>query len=154
MRKIVLIMTAVLISLSLFSCGLKTYYLELLYPVDDVKEIKIVELTARYVGLEEGYTLLKEIDIEYAADVFKDIQSVEYKLLGPSPGTANGTVIMIVYESGEYEIISRSGPQQYKYSQEDGCIRQHHSYYHCRNNEVFDQMIDKWLNHTENVGDS
>lgn len=149
----ILLAALMLLLLSLFGCKANTHHLELLYSADDVVEIKIIELRNGWVETNEDYTLLKEIDIQYADEICSDIQSIEYKRLGPSPATPTGRVIMIIFESGEYQIISQSGPQKYKYSEDDEDIRLHHSYYYCRSEEQFNQMIDKWLGTVEERGE-
>ena len=151
MKKAVLLLTAVLLLLSLSGCQSKTHYRELLHPVDEAKEIKIIELLNEHVYSDDDYTLLKVVDATDFASVFEDIQAIEYKLpvFTTSPATPYGTSIMIVYESGEYEIISCRGPQQYKYSEEYEEIMMYHSYYYCKNEEQYNQMIDKWLDGAE-----
>ena len=56
MKKAVLLLTAVLLLLSLFGCQAKTFYRELLHPVDEVKEIKIIELLGDHVYSDDDYT--------------------------------------------------------------------------------------------------
>jgi hypothetical protein len=150
MKKFVCILTAMLL-LSLSGCGITTYYWEFQYSVDNVKEIKIIELLNEQIYSEEDYTLLHIIDTADFASVYGDIQNIDYKqpFFTTSPATPYGQSILIVYESGEYEIISRRGPTQYKYSEEYGRIMEYHSYYYCQNEEQYNQMIDKWLDGAE-----
>ena len=150
MKKFFCILTAMLL-LSLSGCGITTYYWEFQYSVDNVKEIKIIELLNEQIYTEEDYTLLKNIDATDFAAVYDDIQSIDYKTpaFTLSPLTPYGTSILIVYESGEYEIISRTGPQQYKYSEEYGRNLKYHSYFYCQNEELYDQIIDNWLDGAE-----
>ena len=155
MKKAVLLLTVVLLMLSLFGCQAKTFYRELLHPVDEVKEIKIIELLGDHVYSDDDYTLLKVVDVTDFAAVFEDIQTIEYELPAfPSgPATPYGTSILIVYENGEYEVISCTGPQQYKYSEEYEKLLNHHSYYYCKNEEQYNQMIDKWLEAAETAAE-
>ena len=149
MKNFIWIMAIVLLLFSMFGCGSKSHYWEPLYPVDHVKEIRIIDvnLIGDSVDAEEDYTLIKDMDSTDFASIFDDIQTIEYKQLGPSPATPYGTSIMILYESGEYEIVSRAGPQQYKYLEEQNKFMWSHSYCYCRDMEQFDEMIEKWLNH-------
>lgn len=148
MRKKVIVIAIILLLFSMFGCKTGTHHLNLLYYVDDIKEIKIIELLNEQIYSEEDYTLLHIIDTADFASVYGDIQNIDYKqhFFTTSPATPYGQSILIVYESGEYEIISRRGPTQYKYSEEYGRIMEYHSYYYCQNEEQYNQMIDKWLN--------
>ena len=134
---------------SLLGCTNTAYTLELLHSTDYVKEIKIVEMKKEFILTSEDYSLLKEIATDDFANILNDIQGIDYKVLAPSPGTPSGTVILIVYENNEYEIISKSGPKQYKYSEKEDRIMEYHSYYRCCNDALFDQMIEKWLSYGE-----
>lgn len=153
MKKIIFVVAIILILFSMFGCKANTYRLKLMYSAGDIIEIKIIELLDEQVYSEEDYTLLKNIDATDFADVYDDIQSIDYKTpaFTLSPLTPYGTSILIVYESGEYEIISRTGPQQYKYSEEYGCNLKYHSYFYCQNEELYDQIIDKWINADEDT---
>ena len=130
---------------SLLGCTNTAYTLELLHSTDYVKEIKIVEMKKEFILTSEDYSLLKEIAADDFTNIINDIQSIDYKILIPSPGAPSGTVILIVYENDEYEIISKSGPKQYKYSEKEGRVMEYLSFYHCCDNVLFDQMIEKWL---------
>ena len=108
MKNFIWIMAIVLLLFSMFGCGSKSHYWEPLYPVDHVKEIRIIDvnLIGDSVDAEEDYTLIKDMDPTDFDSIFDDIQTIDYKQLGPSPATPYGTSIMILYESGEYEIVA------------------------------------------------
>ena len=144
MRKFTMILSFMLLSFFLISCTTNTHHLKLLYSDDHVKEIKIVEMKKDSIVNEEDYTLIKDINTNDFVDLLNDIQTIEYKTLPPSPAVPSETVILIVYDSGEYEIISKSGPKQYKYSEKHGRIMEYHSYDHCSDSAQFDQIIKKW----------
>lgn len=152
MKKFFCILTAMLL-LSLSGCGITTYYWEFQYSVDNVKEIKIVDIqkVGGAVDNEEDYTILKIVDEADYADIMDDIQTIGYyyPFVGSNPINANGPSIIIVFESGEYDVISATGPQHYKYSDEYGRIVQQLSYDRCRDKEQYNQMIDKWLDGAE-----
>ena len=145
MKNLSFVLILLLFVSSLLGCTNTAYTLELLHSTDYVKEIKIVEMKKEFILTSEDYSLLKEIAADDFTNIINDIQSIDYKVLAPSPGVPSGTVILIVYENDEYEIISKSGPKQYKYSEKEGRVMEYHSYYRCCDNELFDQMIEKWL---------
>ena len=151
MRKFTMILPFMLLSFFLISCTTNTHHLKLLYSDDHVKEIKIVEMKKDSIVTEEDYTLIKDINTNDFVDILNDIQTIEYKTLPPSPAVPSGTVILIVYDSGEYEIVSKSGPKQYKYSEKHGCIMEYHSYDHCSDDAQFDQTIEKWSGDTRST---
>lgn len=144
MRKFAILISVMLLSFCFVSCTTNTHHLKLLYSDDHVKKIKIVEMKKDSIVTEEDYTLIKDINTNDFVDLLNDIQAIEYKTLPPSPAVPSGTVILIVYDSGEYEIVSKSGPKQYKYSEKHGCIMEYHSYDHCSDAAQFDQIIKKW----------
>ena len=154
MKKIIYVLIVALLLNSLFGCSGEIHYLDPLYPAANVTEIKIIELKGDYVFSDNDYILLKEIEISDVPDIWDDILAIEYKSLGLSPGHVNGTAIMIVYESGEYEIRSRYGLKKYAYSEEHERIMEFHSYYRCRDAEQFDRIVDNWLDieNTTEVG--
>ena len=152
MKKFFCILTAMLL-LSLSGCGITTSYWEFQYSVDDVKEIKIVDIQkiGGSVDSEEDYTVLKVVDEADYADIMDDIQTIGYyyPFVGSNPINANGESIIIVFESGEYDVISATGPEHYRYSEEHGSITKILSYIRCRDKEQYNQMIDKWLDGAE-----
>ena len=152
MKKFFCILTAMLL-LSLSGCGITTSYWEFQYSVDDVKEIKIIDVKrgGGYVDSEEDYTVLKVVDETDYADIMDDIQTIGYycPYLGSNPANPYGKSIMVVFESGEYDVISATGPEHYRYSEEHGSITKILSFIRCRDKEQYNQMIDKWLDGAE-----
>lgn len=153
MKRFVCILTAVLLLLSLSGCGITTSYWEFQYSVDNVKEIKIIDVKrgGGYVDSEEDYTVLKVVDETDYAGIMDDIQTIGYycPYLGSNPASPYGKSIMVVFESGEYDVISATGPEHYQYSEEHGSITKILSYIRCRDKEQYNQMIDKWLDGAE-----
>ncbi|MBQ7909362.1 MAG: hypothetical protein IJ363_01035 [Clostridia bacterium] len=153
MKRFVCILTAVLLLLSLSGCGITTSYWEFQYSVDNVKEIKIIDVKrgGGYVDSEEDYTVLKVVDETDYAGIMDDIQTIGYycPYLGSNPASPYGKSIMVVFESGEYDVISATGPEHYQYSEERGSITKILSFVRCRDKEQYNQMIDKWLDGAE-----
>ena len=153
MKKIVFILTIIVFSLSLFGCGITTSYWEFQYSVDNVKEIKIIDVKrdGGHVASEEDYTVLMVINAADYAEIMDDIQTIAYyyPLITMEPSNPYGKSIMVVYESDEYDVISATGPEHYQYSEEQGRIVKILSYIRCRDKEQYNQMIEKWLGTVE-----
>ena len=100
---------------------------------------------------EEDYTVLKVVDEADYTEIMDDIQTVAYyyPLITVEPANPYGKSIMVVFESGEYDVISATGPEHYRYSEEQGRIVKILSYIRCRDKEHYNQMIDKWLDGAE-----
>ena len=156
MRKSVCIMTTVLLLVSLFSCGIKSHHWEFQYSVDNVKEIKIIDVKrdGGYVDSEEDYTVLMVINAADYAEIMDDIQTIayHYPLITMEPSNPYGKSIMVVYESDEYDVISATGPTHFQYSEEQGRIANILSFIRCRDKEQYNQMIEKWLDTVEESG--
>ena len=155
MRKLTFILTIFVFSSFLFGCGINTSYWEFQCSVDNVKEIKVVDIKrgGGYVNSEEDYTVLKVVDEADYVDIMNDIQTIAYyyPYLTTSPANPYGKSIMVVYESGEYDVISATGPKHYQYSEEHGRIVEILSFVRCHDKEQYNQMIDKWLNTNEDT---
>ena len=145
MKKTICVLMVVWLFISLPGCGKEIHYWEPLYPVENVIEIKIIELEGNSVLSDNDYTLRKEIEFADIPDIWNELLSIEYKRLAPSPGPVSGTAIMIVYESDEYEIISRYSRRKYAFSEDHGHIMEFHSYDRCRDAEQFDRIIENWF---------
>ena len=156
MRKLFFILTIFVFSLSLFGCGITTSYWEFQYSVDNVKEIKIIDVKrdGGHVASEEDYTVLMVINAADYAEIMDDIQTIAYyyPLITMEPSNPYGKSIMVVYESDEYDVISATGPTHFQYSEEQGCIVKILSYIRCRDKEQYNQMIEKWLGTVEESG--
>jgi len=124
----------------------KTYYWDFEYEADDIKEIKIVEV----VGYPE-FSVVKEINIVHADELYSEIASLEMKVYGTNLSEPFDKCFLIVFENGEYDIISKIESQHYKYNYgsskyyEYDELVPHHSWRECRDYDQFDALINKYL---------
>ncbi len=109
------------------------------YGYEKITQIKIIEITQG-----SNYREIEEISISFAEELYNDITNLEMKNYGPNLGSPSGLCFLIVFESGEYDIISRKEPRHFKYR--DGYIQAHNSWLQCDENELYD-LIAKYLSY-------
>lgn len=134
MKKLFLLL---IIILSLFGCDNNIYYWEFKCGYEEFSQIKIVEMID-YLDYRE----IQEIDLSLAEDVYTDIVSIEMKRYGPNLSSPSEKCFLIVFENGEYDIISKTESMHFKYHDED--ILGYNSWLYCDKNE-FDELINKYL---------
>jgi len=144
---IISIIFLVVIFISAISmCEKKTYYWDFEYEAVDIKEIKIVEA----VGYLE-FSVIKEIKIEYANELYSEIASLEMKKYGTNLFHPFDKCFLIVFENGEYDIISKKESQHYRYNYgnykyyEYDELVPYNSWLECRDYDQFDALINKYL---------
>lgn len=144
---IISIIFLVVIFISAISmCEKKTYYWDFEYEADDIKEIKIVES----VGYLE-FSVIKEIKIEYANELYSEIASLEMKRYGTNLFHPFDKCFLIVFEDGNYDIISKIEPKHYRYNYgkykyyEYDELVPYNSWLKCRDYNQFDALINKYL---------
>ena len=64
------------------------------------------------------------------------------KRYGPNLSSPSGKCFLIVFENGEYDIISQKESKHFKYNDED--ILAYNSWLYCNENE-FNELINKYL---------
>ena len=137
---IISIIFLVVIFISAISmCEKKTYYWDFEYEADDIKEIKIIEI----LDSDYEFSVIKEIDMECLDELISDIKSLEYKRYGTNLFHPFDKCFLIVFEDGNYDIISKIEPKHYKYS--DGRLIGYNSWRECRDYNQFDALINKYL---------
>lgn len=102
-----------------------------------VKEIKLVEVDG-----EHGISVVKEIDISCATELFSDIDKIEWKVYGPNLATPRGVCFMIVFDNGDYDIISYYEPKHCSFD-EDGALHEYNSWLHC-DQGMFEAIVSKY----------
>ena len=145
MKKI-LIVLLLICSLSLSSCDKTIYYYEFRYGYEDIVEIKIVDYydgrvdeNNRYVP---DYDVIKEIDVSRTQEVCEDILQLEFTRHMPFR-SAYGIGIMIVWETGEHDVITSFGIGGASYDSE-GSFGPYGSFFACHSKEKFNALIDKY----------
>ena len=106
------------------------------YGSERVCEIKLVEMAD-----EKEYTIIKEIDVSCAAALFLDIGKLSWKYYGTNLVTPRGICFLIMYDSGEYDVISYYEPKHYQF--EKGELRAKNSWL-CCTQEDFQDLVDKY----------
>lgn len=149
-RKWVIIIIMCIIPIIFFLVlGNIQYHWTFMYSTENVTNICIIEVLPtnnHTFENENGYKILKEIDVVHAEKIFNDIQSLPLNKVGPGPSRPGGISIMISYNTGEYEVISLWGSSQYEYDSADGMIlSRKNSYYVYRDEEQYYRMILEWL---------
>ena len=134
MKKIIIILV---LSVFLFGCDKKVYHWEFNYSYEEISQLKIVEIID-----ELNYREVQQIDLSLAAEVYDDIMNIEMKRYGTNLSSPYGLCFLIVFENGDYDIISQRESKHFKYSDED--ILGYNSWLYC--NEIeFDELINKYL---------
>ena len=115
------------------------HYWEFEYSTTDIKEIKIIKM----LGSEISYSVIKEIDLERINECIFDIKALEFKKYGTNLAHPYDLCFLIVFEDGNYDIISKKEPKHYKYT--DGKLSAYNSWLKCRDYDQFDELINKYL---------
>ena len=119
----------------------RTYHWEFEQEYSAAKEILIVD-----VSCDDGIyreELLKNLSLESAKDIFRDIEAIDFKKYGPNQLTTHGRCIKIVFENGDYDLIGAYEPIHHYYGNTPG--DDFASYLVVRSAEQFDALIDSYL---------
>ena len=135
MEKIFLLLIFIL---SLVGCNNNVYYWEFNYSYEEVDQIKIIEMID-----DLDYREIQEIDLSLSEQIYNDIKNIEMKRYGTNLSSLSGKCFLIVFENGEYDIISQKESKHFKYNGED--ILAYNSWLYCNENE-FNEVIKKYLN--------
>lgn len=131
---------AVLIVIVLLSAGCidnSIYYWDFAYDVDDVKAIKLIDASGDFT-----YSIIKEIDITLADELYADVMSLEMERYGTNLSHPYGICFLIVFDGGEYDIISQKESKHYRY---DGNRITAYNSWLCCNDIEFNALVDKYL---------
>ena len=136
MKKAIMILILIIVLLPLVSCEKETIYWDFEYDYTDIKQIKI----AYCENSTEHYTI-KDIDISLAEEVYNDIKS--FKMQHTAPRSISGQAIIIIYNDGNYDLISDiSCKVRYDRYEEEWHF---HSLSKCSNYEDLYILIEKYL---------
>jgi len=135
MKKIFLL---ILFMTQLVRCDNNVYYWEFNYSHEEINKICIVESFGR-----GDYNIIQEIALSLSEEIYNDVKSIEMKKYWPNFSDPYGKSILIVFNNGEYDIISLIESKHYKYRGEE--ILAYNSWLECDENE-FNELINKYLN--------
>ena len=133
------ILSLILIVL-LFLCGCdnKIYYWTFEYDISNVKEIYIVETDGGY-----RCEILKELSDELFEPLCQEISDLEMKRYGPSLYDLHGKCFMVVFENGNYDIISQTESKRFRYDEVK--LMSYNSWLQCDETQ-FEKLMQKyWL---------
>ena len=137
MKKIRLLLILVFV-ICLLGCQSAIYYWEFDYDYNQINEIKIIDVLDEF-----NYKEIKEIDIYLAKEIYDSIKEMKMKRYGTTLFTPSGFSFLIVFNTGEYDIISKKESKHYKYKNSD--ILAHNSWLCCDESE-FERLINKYSN--------
>lgn len=135
MKKIFLLLIFMLL---LVGCNNTIYHWEFNYSYEEVNQIMIIEIID-----DLDYKEIQEIDLFLAEELYNDIMNIEMKRYGTNLSSLSGKCFLIIFENGEYDIISKTESKHYKYK--NGEILGYNSWLYCDENE-FNELINKYLN--------
>ena len=139
MKKVVsFVLSIFIVILSLVGCNHKVYHWEFEQSVQNVKEIKIIEVEDEF-----NYVVIKELDTEFIKELYDDIQKIEMKRYGTNLSHPSGKSFLIVFENGEYDIISKTEPKHFRYDGDK--LMAYNSWLKC-DSAQFDERINQYLN--------
>lgn len=146
MRKIIILLITLVLCLTSCTFSSKTYTWEFAQDISCVAEIKIIDATSEY-----SYSVIQDIDIELADELYNDIKSLEMKRYGTNLSKPYGLCFLVVFENGEYDIVALKESKSYKYNEEyDKIMAAYNSWLLCCNQEDFDALINKYLDSSDN----
>lgn len=134
MKKILLLF---IFMLSIVGCNNKIYYWEFNYSYEEVNQIKIIEIID-----ESDYKEIQEIDLDLVEEIYNDIINIEMKRYGTNLSSPSGKCILIVFNNGDYDIISKKESKHFKY--DNGEMLGINSWLCCEESE-FENLINKYL---------
>lgn len=109
---------------------------EFQYDQKRVTEIKLVEILDGY-----SYSVIKELDISCASEIYSDVESLPWEYYGPNLSAPYGVCFLIMFDTGEYDIISYKEPTHYR--MEDGKVQPFTSWLSC-DIEAFEAILSKY----------
>lgn len=143
MKKICLLMT-IIVLISLLSGCCTTCYWEFDHSYEDIVEIKIINLDGvGFFPTKDDFTVIKELDISQAKELYDDITDLQMQRGGLSPVEPGGNSFLIVFANGEFDIISIVGSTHCKY--DNGVINSWISFLYSNEME-YEQLLNKYLN--------
>jgi hypothetical protein len=119
--------------------------------LSEIAEIKIVNVDAEHYKELETYEVIKEIDLSLAEELCSEIDNIDAKRYTFMREDTCGTCFLIVYASGEYELISVAEPLHFTYQGEYNILRPNGSTMLKFDKEQFNALIDKYLNMDEST---
>ena len=109
---------------------------EFQYEPERVTKIQLVDMID-----ELQYSFIEEIDISCAGQLFSDINNLDWERYGTNLSTPRDICFLIVYDSGEYDVVSYYEPKHYRL--ENGTIFAYNSWLRCDYDD-FQALLNKY----------
>ena len=126
----------------LLSCDSDVHHWEFLQDHTEVKEMKIIDATG---GGGFKWEVIKELDIGLVEELYDDIQKIDMWAYGPTRFATSGHSILIVFNNGEYDIISQKEPEHFVHYDDSGVVTEVFSMLYC-DEDQFNALIEKYMN--------
>ena len=137
MKKIFAVFFSLLLIAFSYGCEKSIQYWIFEQESSNIVEISIVEVDPESVN----YDTLENIDIVYADDICEKISSIPMERYGTNLKTQHGTGILILFQNGEYDLITMSEPKHYRYD-ENMKLQGYNSWLKCCNADDFNNLIN------------
>ena len=109
---------------------------EFQYGTERVTEIKLVQTKSGY-----SYSVLKELDVSRAAEIYSDIANLPWKYYGTNLSHPRGVCFLIMFDTGEYDLISYIEPRHNRLK--DGKVGPYNYWLRC-DQEAFESILSKY----------
>ena len=120
----------------LIGCDFKVFYWEFAYEADRVTSVKVIDATNAH-----EYEVIKELDAKFIDEVYYDIENLKMERYGPNLSHPSGVCFLVVFDTGEYDIISKKESKHFKYI--DGKISSYNSWLCCDSYD-FNKLVEKY----------
>ena len=138
-----LLIAMILLTFTLTGCSMldgSDYKWDFDYEPKEIKSIQIVEMTE---GSSYNYTAIKEIDSSFYETICAEIKAIDWETYYFKLSYPKGTCFLIVFNTGEYDIISYEAPT---HVEKKGGQRDFYYSWLCCDEEQFEAIINKYLN--------
>ena len=121
----------------------EVYYWEFEKDFSEISEMKIIVTPYGERFQNDTYNVVKEIDLSYASELYKDVTSISMTKYTGSLGTPTGLCIMIKFKNGDFDLIASRESKHYQY-REDGTYDAYSSWL-VSNRDEFYPIITKYI---------
>ena len=119
----------------LSGCSREAFW-EFQYGPERVSKIKLVDMID-----DIQYSIIEEIDVSCAGQLFSDINKLDWERYGPNLSTPRDICFLIVYDSGEYDVVSFYEPKHYRF--ENGDLFAYNSWLRCDYDD-FQKLLNQY----------
>ena len=136
MKKFFTMLLCALLLVHLYGCNKQVQYWNFQQEYLNIVEISIVEIDPESVD----YCKTSTIDLFYASDVCDRISMIPMEKYGTNLKTQHGIGIFILYQNGEYDLITANEPKHYRYN-DNMKLQGYNSWLKCCDTDDFSNLI-------------